>query len=171
MIPDIELQLQTIVKSLRDNVLPAVDPENELAQQQMQISLATLGIVLEHLPLVHNVRRRDISIHSELAEQLLEACSLQISKAALNKAVLDAKAGLADATLGFAQLQQVARSLRDVIGQVVSDHAESESAPDIERLVLETSTETLQLGRAWNKPMSFEPDPAAIPGLAQQLML
>ena len=63
MIPDIEVQLQAVIKSLKDNVLPAIDAENALAQQQIQLSLATLGIALEHMPLVHSVARKDIESH------------------------------------------------------------------------------------------------------------
>ena len=39
------------------------------------------------------------------------------------------------------------------------------------KLVLETSEKTLMLGRAWNKPMGFEPDPDAVQELSAQLGL
>jgi PIN domain nuclease of toxin-antitoxin system len=169
MIPDIEVQLQSVIKSLKDNVLPAVDAENELAQQQIQLSMATLGIVQEHLPLVHSVVRKDMISHVELAEALLELATESEPKARLQQSTTEARTALNDASLGFVQLQQQARELRDEIGLFISDHAQSSAADAIERRVLAASKSLLDLGRAWNKPMGFEPDPKAVTELADQV--
>lgn len=169
MIPDIELQLQAIVKSLKDNVAPAVEASNQLAQQQMQLSLAALEITLEHLPLVHGLVRRDLKEHLNLAEQLL-ALSGDTDNGKRLKAVMHESAiALEDAECGFTQLQQHARDLRDVIGIAIAREQEACQVLAIEQLVMDTCSTSLTLGRAWNKPMGFEPAPDAVPDLVSLL--
>lgn len=169
MIPDIDVQLQVIIKSLKDNVLPAVDSGNQLAQQQIQLSLAALDITRNHLPLVHSLMRRDIAEHITVAEKLQAVCVDQPSLAALCDAIGQAQAALADPALGFIQLQEQARLLREGVGAAITNNADSPQAEAVERVVLQTSEAPMMLGRAWNKPMGFEPDPKAVPDLAVQL--
>lgn len=169
MIPDIEVQLQAVIKSLKDNVLPAIDAENALAQQQIQLSLATLGIALEHMPLVHSVARKDIESHVGLSKEILEREIEPDSATELKKAVATAESALCDPALGFVQLQQQARRLRAAVGQIIAFHADSDSAEEVEKLVLAASKTSLDMGRAWNKPMGFEPNPDAVKELVTQL--
>ena len=171
MIPDIEVQLQVIIKSLKDNVVPAIDTENELAQQQIQLSLAELDITLGHFPLVHSTMRKDLQEHSNVAQRLIELVVDDETKVSLKAAIEAASSALENPENGFVQLQQQARLLRDVIGSAIAANAEGDQAEAIEKLVLETSEKTLMLGRAWNKPMGFEPDPDAVQELSAQLGL
>lgn len=169
MIPDIELQLQVVIKSLKDNVLPAVDGDNELAQQQIQLSLATLQIVSDHLPLVHLALRQDLLLHTEMAEKLLAICTDKESVSSLPVAIKTAKSITTDPSQGFVQLQQQSRVLREVIGQVIANNADSDNVAEIEKIVFAISASTLSLSRAWAKPLGFEPDPSAVVDLADQL--
>lgn len=166
MIPDIELQLQVITKSLKDNVLPAIDSHNQLAQQQMQLALASLEIAMNHLPLVHGTLRRDLSIQCELAENILAMGGNAQGITPLQEELAHARHALQDPAAGFTQLQIIVRALRDCIGQVI---AANPTHTDLEKLVIGSCAATLSLGRAWNKPMGFEPDPAAVAGLHTQL--
>jgi hypothetical protein len=169
MIPDIDVQLQVIIKSLKDNVLPAVDSANQLAQQQIQLSLAALEITRNHLPLVHALMRRDIAEHIAVAEKLQAVCLDKPSLDALADAIGRAQAALADPALGFIQLQEEARLLREGVGAAITNNADTPQAEAVEKVILQTSTTPMMLGRAWNKPMGFEPDPRAVPDLAEQL--
>lgn len=171
MIPDIEVQLQVIIKSLKDNIVPAIDSENELAQQQIQLSLAALDITLGNLPLVHCAIRRDLQSHSKIAGQLIELLVDRASKDSLTAAMNAANEALENPEKGFIQLQQQARLLRDVIGTAITVNSMGDQAEAVEKLVLDTSETTLMLGRAWNKPMGFEPDPDAVEELSDQLGL
>src|SRR3546814_15487978 len=51
MIPDLDLQLQVVIKALKDTVMPAVDPAHRMAIEQLGLSLETLSMVRERLPL------------------------------------------------------------------------------------------------------------------------
>lgn len=167
MIPDIQVQLKCVIKSLKDNVLPAVDPANELAQQQIQLSLATLDMALNNLTVIHGVLRKDIQQHKEMAEDLLGAISNQDIQAQLHSLIHNADAALQDPSKGFVQLQIDARILRDGIGTAIT-HSQDEAAK-VEKVVLAHSDASLNLGRALNKPTGFEPAPELIPSVESLL--
>lgn len=168
MIPDIQTQLKIAIKSIKDNVAPAVDPDNRLAQEQLFLSLATLDIALSHLPDVHQYVRKDIAEHVALANTLTGLCS-DASGASLQAAAVSAADDLQNPELGFTQLQARARALRDVIGAEIAEAATTEAAEAVEKAVLLASEAAISRGRAWNKPMGFEPKPDDVEDLAAQL--
>lgn len=169
MTPDIELQLQVVIKSLKDNVVPAVDVGNQLAQEQMHLSIATLEIVLGHLPHVHDYLRRDLGANLQLAAKLHELIGDEMARRDLESAIDMAGQALADAGRGFTRLQHDARVLRDVVSAVVRDNGNHPDVARIEKLVLEAADITLNLGRAWHKPHGFEPRPEEVAGLEELL--
>lgn len=166
MTPDIELQLQVIIKSLKDNVAPAITKDNELAQQQMQLSLVALQITVEHLPFVHAYLHKDIENNIQLAKKLTNISGCKIWQEKLIKAISVANEALNNAKTGFTQLQQESRILRGIVCEVIKEASEGESALDIHTLVLTESAENLNMGRAWNKANGFEPNPDDVPDLA-----
>jgi len=167
MIPDIEVQLQSIIKSLKDNVLPAIDQNNQLAQQQIQLSLATLEITLGHLPLVHRVVRADLQENVSLAKKLCELIDDEEIANSLQEIVEKSALALEDPGSGFIQLQQHARELRSAIGMAIAAEPGATRVQAVEQLIMETSPTLLNLGRAWNKPMGFEPAPDEVIELAK----
>lgn len=169
MTPDIELQLQTVIKSLKDNVAPAIEPGNQLAAEQMHLSLATLEIVLDHLPLAHRVVRRDLQDHLEMANSLRKHCLNEADHETLGDAVAAGAAAIEDPSLGFTQLQQGAREIRDAIGIAIANYSGHDNTDAMEAIVLKHADTNLELGRAWNKPMGFEPNPDAVTNIEVQL--
>lgn len=159
MIPDIELQLKASIKSLKDNVLPAIDPHNELAQQQMQLAMATIEIAMNNLPVIHRALRTDIEQHVLMAQNMEEALAGTETGQELATLVLEAENCLQNPSLGFVQLQHAARALRSGIGDVISASSGGDIAEALERIVLVHSDDSLALGRALNKPMGFESSP------------
>lgn len=166
MIPDIQLQLKAVVKSLKDTVLPAIDKGNELAQQQIQLSMATLEIALNNLPVMHAMLRKDIEQHINMAREMGGALKSEENKRSLQALISTAEQALQDPTQGLTQLQQQARELRSGIGDVISGNAEGADAVALEQIVLAHSEASLTLGRAMNKPMGFEPAPDDIADIA-----
>ena len=166
MIPDIQLQLKSVAKSLKDNVLPAVDPNNELAQQQIQLSIATLEIAVNNLPLIHSVMRKDIEQHLAMAQQILTTAIEQHSKKTLTQLSQQAAQVLADPQQGLTQLQHEARELRAGIGETIANNPD---LTELEAIVFRFSETTVDLGRALNKPMGFEASPNDIRDVASLL--
>jgi len=73
MIPDADLQLSVVIKALRDVVAQAVDPGNRVAAEQLQLSIATLGLLKARLPLLHQCARRELANAISLGEALAAA--------------------------------------------------------------------------------------------------
>lgn len=169
MIPDIELQLQAVVKSLSDNVLPALDKGNQLAAQQGALSVATLKNILQHLPLLHATLRRDIETQCALAEQVLASLDTDASGTELESALAIARSCLTDPTLGIVELQRDARNLREALGAVIATHSDAAKTDKLMAMVLASSEQSLMLGRSYNKPMGFEPSAKDVPDLATLL--
>src|SRR5690606_9798000 len=63
MIPEIDTQLAAVIKSLGDNVLPAVDNSNPLAGEQIRLCLATLGLIKKRLPDLHRYQRHELELN------------------------------------------------------------------------------------------------------------
>jgi len=169
MIPDIEVQLQVAIKSLKDNVAPAVDKQNSLAQEQMHLSLATIEIALKHLPLVHGYVRKDIGEHIAIAKKLTDVCSREEDKSLLRQGIAAAESALNNPELGFVQLQAAARELREKIGITIIECSATADAPAVEKTVLDMCGTTMGIARAWTKPHGFEPNPADVVDLEVQL--
>jgi len=167
VIPDIELQLQVILKSLKDNVGPAISKDDALAQQQFQLGMAALEITIGHLPYIHKLLRKDIQLHCNLAKKLIVEGDGDVSLLQILQA--DCLQTLADPNLGASDLQKQARLLRDGIGNFISAQPDLDAAGSIGKAILATSEEVLLLGRSWNKPMGFEPAPKSLADISQLL--
>ncbi len=168
MIPDIQLQLKATNKSLKDNILPAIDPTNELAQQQIQLAIATLEMVQNNLPVIHQVLRKDIQQHIVMAEDMLDALSNPGQKKQLDSLIRTAQSALGDPETGFTQLQDAARELRSGLGDIIKTCTEDD-ADTIEALVLNRSESSLMLGRSLNIATGFETSPDDVPGIGELL--
>ena len=165
MTPDIELQLQVIVKSLKDNVAPAIDKDNQLAQEQMHLSLAALQFTIEHLPFVHAYLQKDLENNIQLAKKMMALPCCKPWESKLLAAVSIADEAINNPKKGFIELQQESRSLREVVCSIVSETADTDEALDVYALVLTDSAGNLEMGRAWNKSKGFEPNPDEVPEL------
>ena len=165
MTPDIELQLQVIIKSLKDNVAPAIAKDNQLAQEQMHLSVAALQFTLEHLPFVHAYLQMDIENTIQLATRLSNLCGNPEWQKKLTDAIATANWALSNPKKGFTELQQDSRALRDVVCDVIRQASDGDNALKIHELVLNQTAASLKMGRAWNKPNGFEPDPDSVPSL------
>jgi hypothetical protein len=64
------LQIQTAIKAMLDVVLPAVDANNKLAQEQARLVIGTLSLVLQRLPLTYRYERDELSRFLALADTL-----------------------------------------------------------------------------------------------------
>ena len=45
------LQLQTMMKAMKDVVLPAIDPDNQMAQEQAQLVMGMLHLMMSRQPM------------------------------------------------------------------------------------------------------------------------
>lgn len=162
--------LRAAIKALNDVVAPALDADNPVAQEQLRLVVQFLEFHRERLP--HHVDRDRFELlrHVSLAQRLAEH-----TEPWLPSETDELRAALAEAEevggLGWVRPQDARRatgSLETAISTVVRAAAGLDEDPrrQIERTVVEAAAGLLDGQRAWFAPQGFEPDPAAVPALA-----
>lgn len=166
MIPEIDTQLTAVIKALSDNILPALDQTNPMAQEQMQLCLATLGLIRGNLPSLHRFLRRDLEGQIELATEIADfAESSHLDISALKAAVADSQVLLTDPEMGATEVEQQVRLLKEAVVEAVNAARGSDVETDIAQAILAAEEAAILRSRAWCLNMGFEPDPTQIPAL------
>ena len=166
------LQIQTIIKAMMEDVLPALDQTNQLAMQSAQLTIGTLTLIAQHLPLEY---RYDCD---ELARLLATTETLQAQArggektgAALASMQEAARVGadvLDRARAEPAEILAAVHALRAATAETVrAVYAEGSEAAQsaVEKTVLEMSKQQLLRDRSWLLMQGWEPDPKAVPAI------
>jgi hypothetical protein len=167
-----DLQIKTVIKTLTDVILPALDPDNKLAQEQAKLSIGTLQLVLQRQALMFRYDLDELTRSLELARNLCtQAKDLPGSALAL-KALEDSATAGADvrerARAEPAELEAANFDLREKIGAVVTAVYSSSDAAKLKqfgRTVMANAKEQLLRERAWLIAQGWEPDPKSIPAI------
>jgi hypothetical protein len=153
MVPDLDLQLQTVMKALADNVKPAVDPADKVAIEQLGLVLATLAMVRDRLPVQRRFIRR--LLEDEIA--LAEAVGRAVDQAgALAADIAAARNALADPELDAPELEEIRSGLTSVTVSVIAQ-AGAAGLEQLTSVVLQGTKPSLERLRAWCIPSGFEP--------------
>jgi hypothetical protein len=156
VIPEIDVQLAAVAKALADNVLPAVDPANPMAVEQLHLALATLALIRQRLPDLHAYLRRD------LAEAIALARSIGADPG-------EGEAVLASPASSPQRLEAEVRALKEAIAARIDAVRGSPEESAVAAAVLGAAEPAILRWRAWASGMGFEPDPAAVPPLGDLL--
>lgn len=166
MIPEIDTQLRAVIKALSDNIMPAIDQTNPMAMEQMQLCLATLGLIRGNLPHLHRFLRRDLESQIELATtiaEMVETTGADVSD--LNDLIARSKTLLNDPEMGAAEIEQHVRTLKAAVVETTNAARGSAVASDIGSAILTADESAILRSRAWCLGMGFEPAPEQIPSL------
>lgn len=149
MLPSPDLQLQVAMKALTDTILPALDPAQKVAAEQLHLTVATLAMVRRRLPAMAAVDRRLLELAAAQARAVL-AC--------MASEALAAEAGQAETLLARVDPEPhaigVATSrLKALVGDIARD---PQTPAAVLRAVLATSQPSLDVARAWCLPGGFE---------------
>lgn len=163
-----QLQIQTVIKAMMEDVIPAMDQTNQLAMQSAQLTIGTLMLISQHLPLEY---RYDCD---ELARLLATAKTLvsQASGLAAAGELAAARSAGADvlerARAEPSEILDAIRSLRaataDTVRAVYAEGSDSVQA-SVEKTVLAMSKEQLLRDRSWLLMQGWEPNPALVPAI------
>ena len=163
-----QLQIQTVIKAMMEDVIPAMDQTNQLAMQSAQLTIGTLMLISQHLPLEY---RYDCD---ELARLLATAKTLAAQAAGLpaTQGLSAASAVAADvldrARAEPSEIVDAIRSLRAATANTVraayADGSETVQGA-VEKTVLAMSKEQLLRDRSWLLMQGWEPNPAAVPAI------
>lgn len=154
------LQIQTIIKAMVEDVIPALDPTNQLAMQSAQLTIGTLSLMAQQLPLQY---RYDCDELSRLlaATESLGGAELKAARAA-GAGVL-ARA-MAEPSEVLDAVHRLRAAMSEAVRAVYAQGSEAEQAA-AEKTVLAMSKEQLLRDRSWLLMQGWEPDPKAVPAI------
>jgi len=162
MVPNIDVQLQAVLKALRDVVTPAIDPSNPLAREQLHLSITTLDMVRSRIPLVHACARRELSNALAMAHEVRDAGAEELRNC---EDIVKARAALLDPVADACQLDAVRIALLGVVADIVASRADDHSRLAIERAIIRHTRSQTNLARAWCEPAGFEINQGALDDL------
>jgi hypothetical protein len=163
-----EIQIQAMIKAMVDVVLPAVDPEQKMAQEQARLVIGTLGLLASRLPVAYRFDRDQIDRYVTLSRALiaLERGTEDVSRLqALAEKGADV---LKRARAEPAELESTVFDLRAEVGALVQNIAKGERGErwgKVKALILESAKQEIDRERALVVAMGFEPNPAALPAI------
>lgn len=167
-----QIQIQSILKALTDVVLPAVDANNKLAQEQTRLIMGTLGLMARQLPLQFRFDCDELALLIEFSHELQRLAQGGQETAAANAALASstdsASSLLVRAQAGPDDIEKAVRDLRAATGAVVSSvYRDGEHAVQdrVQRTVLAVSKEQLLRDRSLLITQGWEPDPKAVPAI------
>lgn len=170
------LQIQSMLRALNDVVAPAVDPANGPAREQMQLTIGMLTLMAQQLPVQFRFDcdelARWLTVSHELRDRVHQGADTQASLAALARHADAAADTLERARATPDDVHQCVRELRAAIGELVTPAYHDGDADErkvIADIVLDASRQQLLRDRAWLLMQGWEPDPEAIPPIADLL--
>ncbi len=164
--------LRAMTNAFEVIVAPTVDPNDPIAQEQLQAAVRYLQFLEPRLDLIYDRERFELSHHLRMAEALMSrSSSFPRSAEHVSESIDAARAvlqRLGENELAMrAQTARLVASIRLCIQEVAE--APSESRGALERIVLEVSEDRIQLDRSWYCPLGFEHSPDDIVELMEAL--
>lgn len=157
-----KLQIQTMIKAMTDVVIPAVDPNNQLACEQAQIVLGMLHLMATRLPWQFDYDLDELARALNLSAEVLEkgrgGSHTQNALLALEQATSDARSILGAAT-SPETLEHAILELRTQTSAAI--HAlwidgDPDCRHTIGRAVLDVSKEQIDRERSWFAPQGWD---------------
>ena len=171
-----EIQIRAMIKAMVDVVLPAVDPEQKMAQEQARLVIGTLGLIASRLPVAYRFDRDQLDRYVSLSRELVA-----LDKAngeggqAVSKLESLAERGadvLSRARAEPSELESTVFDLRAEVSSLLQTLHKS-SSPEkwnkVNKLILDASKTELDRERALVVAMGFEPKPGSIPPIESLL--
>ena len=177
MVPTIASRLRNLIKSMHEVLLPALDPDHAIAQEQGKLVLGSLHLILSQIDFAHAyevVEARAMSAH---ARDL--ATTLERDPAALNlvhqiRRDLQAQlAAIENPLTPLCELQAENSRLREHLHALITAAQASTDLAlrrAVERKVLEFGEHQLARERSWVAATNFDP-PGSLPTISAVLKL
>lgn len=161
------------IKALNEVVLPAVDPSDPLAVEQLRLVAGFLKFLGARLPYVYDRNRFELEHYLALGERLAadaRGASTQVSQR-LDKAIEDAGALLRGQRASVAEMRNATAALSAPISGLVRVVADADPVlrQRVEQAVLVGAKPWVDMQRAWFVVQGFELHPDELPPLDEAL--
>jgi hypothetical protein len=169
------LQIQTIIKAMTEDIIPALDQTNQLAMQSAHLTIGTLALIAQHLPLEYRYDCDELARLIETAKSLGAQLKPEGGATAAAELTEAGKVGsdvLSRARAEPGEIVDAVRRLRAASAKAVTAvyAAGDETAQAaVQKSVLSISKQQLLRDRSWLLMQGWEPDPKSIPGIAELL--
>jgi len=171
-----DIQIQTVIKAMMEDVIPAMDQTNQLAMQSAQLTIGTLTMIAQHLPLAYRFDCDELSRLVDTAKLLEEQAdggsqtTVAVDNLRLAQAVAEDVLSRAKAEPG--EILDAIRSLRTATGDTVRavyEEGAEQVIKTVESTVLNSSKQQLLRDRSWLLMQGWEPDPESVPAIESLL--
>ncbi|MBI2799284.1 MAG: hypothetical protein HYX63_03190 [Gammaproteobacteria bacterium] len=156
MNPSIDLRLRSMMRAITEVIMPAVDPQNSLAQEQIRLLLGHLHAL--SLQVTHAPRLAAIELN-ELQQLARELLTHAVGGPATQRA-----AARVTALVGGSDHAALAHAVEALLIASGEDGG-AEFKNDAETRVLAFSRAEVLRGRAWFKAMGFDTNPERLPDI------
>ncbi|MCK9285646.1 MAG: hypothetical protein M0P39_15350 [Rhodocyclaceae bacterium] len=171
-----EIKLASMIKAMKDVVIPSIDAKNDLAIQQAHLIVGLLNLMVHQLPVQFRFDRDELKRLIDCAQGLSGLSTDDPSIGEANK-TLGTRCAAAAAVLERcagdpAELTAAVRDLREATGELMAAAASGRDTAAlgvVEKAVLSLSREQLLRDRSLMLPQGWEPDPTLIPEIQSLL--
>ena len=161
------------IKALNEVVLPAVDPSDPLAGEQLRLVAGFLKFLGARLPYVHDRNRFELEHYLALGMRLAADARLASPQVAqrLDQAIDEAEALLRGPRASVEEMRRAAAALSAPISGLARVVADAEPAlrRRVEQAILVGSKPWVDMQRAWFVVQGFELHPDELPPLDEAL--
>lgn len=168
-----ENTMRAAIKSLRDTVSPAVNPEDAQASEQLRLTIDFLEFLRTRIYDIHARHRHELVYQLRVAERLTDPADEVSAEAGrrLRSAQEAVRTVLADADAHTEGLREASQHVWGAVRGVVRESRKhpAELRERVSAVVLDCMTPLIELDSAWYAPFGFEPDPDVITPLDQLL--
>jgi hypothetical protein len=172
-----EIQLASMIKAMKDVVIPAVDAKNDLAIQQAHLIVGLLNLMAHQLPVQFRFDRDELQRLLVCAQRVSKVNTSDQSVGEAMKALETSRAAAAEVlercTTDPAELTAAIRDMRETTGALMAAAASGQDPATldvVEKAVLALSREQLLRDRSLMLPQGWEPDPTLIPDIQSLLV-
>lgn len=144
MIPSTELRLKTMMRAITESIIPALDPKDSLAQEQV-------GLLMGHINALIQQQGRELIVVEKESEEISDLATYLLSVAEGGKNTQKACVELSQA-LEQDDYEGLSKSVEGLVAVDDASQIFKEATWDA---VLDYSKTSAERGRDWFKPMGF----------------
>jgi len=175
MAPDIGLRIQSILRSIREVIIPALPQTERLAADQAQLIIGNLLIIIDQHELIFHYALTELAEFSGLLRDLSHEIGDDSGEDdnGQNDMLLARAQSLLELHLpAYREIDDLVRATRGATDRLIratAEHNDSVVQRRLAKLLMDQSARQIERERAWTAASGFDPDRNSIPPLAHLL--
>lgn len=169
MAPDIGQRIDSVLQALEDIVMPAINPAQPAAREQLAYAMAALRLIANQHDKAYSLAIMEVRLFANLLMRLNEAAGDSLSPE-LRRRLTEAGASRLTDLKAPSQnrLDEIQREYRDIADAVVasvSSGIDSAARQRVTAIVVEHSAREMVMRRGWMAMPGVEADVSRLPAL------